>query len=215
MIAAPIHPADLNRAEGTYGIKTNLPAVGGIEGVGQVVEVGSGVSNLSRGDIVVPLSAEPLGTWRHQLVADAGLFGKIPGSLEPEIAACLTVGPGTALRLLEDFVQLKPGDVILQNGGAGSVGTAVAQIAKSRGLRVVSIIRSRPIHLQTPLIERLKALGNEAVLTDDYIETAGARKLLRDLPRPVCHSCHQLTLLVSSSSSSSSYFSYYIHASAF
>ena len=32
MLASPINPSDLNMAEGTYGIKPNLPAIGGNEG---------------------------------------------------------------------------------------------------------------------------------------------------------------------------------------
>ena len=32
MLASPINPSDLNMAEGTYGIKPKLPAIGGNEG---------------------------------------------------------------------------------------------------------------------------------------------------------------------------------------
>ena len=33
MLASPINPSDLNMAEGTYGIKATLPAIGGNEGI--------------------------------------------------------------------------------------------------------------------------------------------------------------------------------------
>lgn len=43
MLASPINPADINIIQNVYGIKQSLPAVGGNEGVGIVVEVGADV----------------------------------------------------------------------------------------------------------------------------------------------------------------------------
>lgn len=42
---------------GTYAILPDLPAVGGNEGVAQVVEVGSQVTSLKTGDWVIPKDA--------------------------------------------------------------------------------------------------------------------------------------------------------------
>ena len=39
---------------GTYPLRPNLPAVGGNEGVGKVVEIGKDVSELKPGDTVIP-----------------------------------------------------------------------------------------------------------------------------------------------------------------
>ena len=36
MLAAPINPADINLAEGKYGISVPLPAIGGNEGVNAI-----------------------------------------------------------------------------------------------------------------------------------------------------------------------------------
>lgn len=57
--AAPINPADINMIEGNYGElpgtkRQSLPAVGGNEGVGVVVEVGSQVTNLKVNERVIP-----------------------------------------------------------------------------------------------------------------------------------------------------------------
>ena len=54
MVMAPINPADINMIEGVYPIHPNLPAVGGNEGVGKVVEVGKNVKNLAVNDMVIP-----------------------------------------------------------------------------------------------------------------------------------------------------------------
>ena len=37
MLAAPIHPADINIIQGSYGIKPEMPHVLGNEGVGEVI----------------------------------------------------------------------------------------------------------------------------------------------------------------------------------
>ena len=37
-----------------YPLKPDLPAVGGFEGVGKVVEAGKGVTHLKPGDLVLP-----------------------------------------------------------------------------------------------------------------------------------------------------------------
>lgn len=42
---------------GNYGILPKLPAVGGNEGVGQVVAVGSSVTGVKPGDWVIPANA--------------------------------------------------------------------------------------------------------------------------------------------------------------
>ena len=67
--ATPVNPADLLRISGGYGGPTPLPAVPGAEGVGRVVEVGSGVANVGAGQrVLLPLGR---GAWRQQMRAKA------------------------------------------------------------------------------------------------------------------------------------------------
>lgn len=54
---SPINPADLNIVQGSYPVSPALPAVGGGEGLAQVVAVGAGVKNVREGDLVVPTKA--------------------------------------------------------------------------------------------------------------------------------------------------------------
>lgn len=54
MVMAPINPADINMIEGVYPIRPNLPAIGGNEGVGEIVAVGKGVRGLAVKDMVIP-----------------------------------------------------------------------------------------------------------------------------------------------------------------
>lgn len=60
-----------------------------------------------------------------------------------EYAATLAVNPATAHLLLTEFVNLKAGDVIVQNAANSTVGQAVIQLAKLKGVKTVNVIRDR------------------------------------------------------------------------
>jgi len=183
MLFAPINPADLNIIQGSYPTQPSLPAVGGSEGLGQVVEVGPNAKNLKVGDFVLP-SKQGLGTWRTQLTApETDFFSFNAGpDVPPEYLASLCVNPATAYRLLEDFVLLKEGDVIIQNGANSMVGTSVIQLAKAKGVKTINIIRSRSD--SQVLVEKLKGYGAHIVVTDDYANKHDFRALIADLPKP-------------------------------
>uniref|UniRef100_UPI00398E8267 enoyl-[acyl-carrier-protein] reductase, mitochondrial isoform X3 n=1 Tax=Pristiophorus japonicus TaxID=55135 RepID=UPI00398E8267 len=72
MLAAPINPSDINMVQGTYPILPDLPAVGGNEGVGQVLDVGSKVTDVKPGDWVIPSDAG-LGDSVIQNAANSGV----------------------------------------------------------------------------------------------------------------------------------------------
>jgi len=181
MIAAPINPADLNMVEGVYGVRPTLPAVGGNEGVGVVVEVGSRVKGVQVNDHVIPAKAG-LGTWRSMGVFKDQELLRVPKDIKPEYAATVSVNPSTALRLLEDFEQLKEGDVIVQNGANSMVGTAVIQLANAKKVKTINIIRNRADFAETH--DRLKAVGAFMVVSEDYVKTPQFKRLLTDLPAP-------------------------------
>lgn len=83
---------------------------------------------------------------------------------------------------LLDAVKLKPGDVVLQNEADGETGRAVIQLAKERGLRTVSVIGDKPG--TAAIVEELKQLGSDVVLTEAYTNTWFVKRLLNDLPKP-------------------------------
>lgn len=143
MLLAPINPADINQIEGTYAFIPPIPFVAGNEGLGQVLSVGSSVKNIKAGDWVLPASAG-IGTWCQQLVCQSDQLISVPNDISPEAAATILVNPCTAYRMLEDFVNLRPGDCVIQNGANSSVGRAVIQIAAMKGIRTINIVRDRP-----------------------------------------------------------------------
>src|SRR6478752_4463393 len=68
--AAPINPSDLNLIRGVYGVRPELPAALGAEGVGRVVAVGEGVDGSRVGTRVLIVPTLEQGTWREQTVLD-------------------------------------------------------------------------------------------------------------------------------------------------
>ena len=169
MKASPINPADINRLEGKYPIRSPLPAIAGNEGVGIIAQTGSAVSNLRVGQPVVSL--DRVGHWCDAYAADAESLISLPDDTPLEQAAMLSVNPPTAWRMLEEFVDLKPGDWVIQNAANSGVGRAVIQIARLRGLRTVNIVRRKE------LIPELEAEGADIVVTDEI----PLSKQIRDL----------------------------------
>lgn len=157
---AVIHPSDFGMIAGSYGRPRPAPAVAGREGVGRVERVGASVTRCRPGDRVRMPTDE--GVWRERGVFPEDSLAAVPHDLAPEAAAQSFVNPPTAIRLLEDFVSLKPGDIVVQNAGNSAVGRAVAFLARRRGVRVFSVVRDASAHAR-----QLMALGAEQVFRDD------------------------------------------------
>jgi trans-2-enoyl-CoA reductase len=169
MRAAPINPADLNLLEGKYPVRPHLPAVGGVEGVGIVRELGTNVSSLELGQhVLLPWG---VGSWSEVCVAPADSLIPLPESIPAPQASMLRVNPPTAWRMLHDFVSLKPGDWVIQNAANSGVGRAVIQIAKALGLRTINFVR------RAEVMEELKNEGADFVLLDDDDAVAQTRSL--------------------------------------
>src|SRR5882672_8816629 len=154
----PINPSDLLLAKGMYALRPALPTVIGNEGVGRVLSVGPGVRNVKVGDRVpAPLSSF---TWRERMVISAdGLFA-LPPDADPRQLAMLAINPPTAALLLSEYVNLKPGEWVVQNSANSGVGRWVIAFAKKRGLKTVNIVR-RP-----ELVAERKAIGGDVVVVD-------------------------------------------------
>ena len=70
--------------------------------------------------------------------------------------------------MLRDIVSLEPGDVVVQNGATSSVGQAVIQLARARGLRTVNVVRERPDWDAT--VGWLNDLGADLVTTEERLK---------------------------------------------
>ena len=158
--AAGIHYSDLGLINGTYGRLRALPAVAGREGVGEVVALGPETSGPSLGSLVK--MPEDAGVWCEAVVADAAALFPIPPKVPLEQAALAFINPPTAWRMLHDFVQLQPGDWLIQNAGTSAVGELVTQMARHLGLRVISVVRD-----VAKSSARLREAGAAVVVAED------------------------------------------------
>ncbi|XP_027865369.1 enoyl-[acyl-carrier-protein] reductase, mitochondrial isoform X1 [Xiphophorus couchianus] len=181
LLASPINPSDINMIQGTYSILPDLPAVGGNEGVAQVLEVGSQVKSLKAGDWVIPRDAG-LGTWRTEAVLAEDDVISVPNDIPLLSAATLGVNPCTAIRMLSDFEDLKPGDSVIQNAANSGVGQAVIQIAAARGINTINVIRDRPDFTQ--LSDRLKAIGASHVIKEESLRRPEMKELFKTCSKP-------------------------------
>ena len=158
VLAAPINPSDVLTLTGDYGSLPPLPAVGGNEGVGRVLEVAADVRGVSVGQtVLLPVGS---GTWTTHLVAAANTLMPLPDGADPRQLSMLTVNPPTARLLLSEFVALQAGDWVVQNAANSAVGCYLVQLAKARGIRTVNIVRR--VSAQRPV----QALGGDVVLVD-------------------------------------------------
>src|SRR6266851_5686801 len=140
VLAFPINPADMWFCKGSYRLKPPLPATPGAECVGRVAAVGAAVKHVKTGDLVINLQRE---NWAQRR--------KVKGD---------DTIPPTALLMLSDFVDLKPGDWVIQNVANSAVGRLLIVLARQRGLRTVNVVR------RASLADELQALGGDIVIVD-------------------------------------------------
>lgn len=157
-----------------------MPAVPGNECVAEVLAVGQDVKDLAVGDHVVPFN-NGLGTWRSHAIINSQEIMKVPKELGIVEASTILVNPPTAYRMLKDFVQLSPGDTVIQNGANSAVGQAVIQMCKKWGLNCIGVVRNRPEINR--LCDFLLELGAAEILTEEQVRTTDIFKN-KKFPKP-------------------------------
>ena len=189
-LAAPINPADINQIQGVYPTKptfttslgTSEPiAVGGNEGVAEIITTGGNVKDVQKGDWVI-LKRQGFGTWRThaQTTVDNLVPIKNKDGLTPEQVGTVSVNPCTAYRMLRDFVQLKEGEWFIQNGANSGVGRAAIQLGKLWGYKSINIVRKRDSGMEE-LKEDLMSLGADVVVTDEEVEKKEFRDQVKEV----------------------------------
>lgn len=172
VILSPIHNHDLWTIRGTYGVRPDLPAIGGSEAVGIVEETGPGVDPALKGRRVAVAGVK--GSWAEYAIAQAAGAIPVPDAMPDEAAAQLIAMPFSAITLLE-FLHVGKGDWVVQTAANGAVGKIMAVLAQSRGVRLLNLVR-RP-----EAVEELTAMGMTDVLsTSDPDWVAKARAIIGD-----------------------------------
>lgn len=185
-LAAPINPADINQLEGVYPsippFTTNFTdtphAIGGNEGVFEVIEVGSNVKGFKPGDWTIP-SFSNFGTWRtHALASPDQLIPIKRDGITELQAATIFVNPCTAHQMLTRFVSLKKGDWFIQNGGNSGVGRSAIQLGKIWGLNSISVVRNR--ENLDELVKELTDIGATKVITDEQLNNKAFKSTIKE-----------------------------------
>jgi NADPH:quinone reductase-like Zn-dependent oxidoreductase len=145
-IIVDVHAASINAADWKFRLgqyarhaDTIFPQIPGRDFSGTVAALGSGVTDLKIGDEVFGVhEAGREGTYAEKIAVKAAVVAKKPPSLSHVNAAALALTGLTAINSVEDTLQLKPGETILIQGGAGGVAGFAIQFAKYLGARVIT-----------------------------------------------------------------------------
>ncbi|CAM4387050.1 quinone oxidoreductase [Nocardia ninae] len=116
----------------------DVPYVPGAEGSGVVAEVGANVTEFAVGDRVA-WAAGP-GSYAERVAVNAAVAVKVPGEVDPKVAASALLQGMTAHYLLESIYTPQPGESVLVHAGAGGVGLVLTQLAAARGARVITTV---------------------------------------------------------------------------
>lgn len=155
--AFPINPADLLTISGAYATRPPLPATLGAEGVGRVEAVGTSVTGLQVGDRVVLLARD---NWCQKRRVPATAVLKVPEQADLLQLAMLKVNPATALLMLRSYVDLRPGDWVIQDAANSGVGLNLIHLARAEGIRTVNVVRREGLQGE------LQAAGADVVVVD-------------------------------------------------
>lgn len=158
VVLSPIHNHDLWTVRGDYGYKPELPARAGTEALSVVDALGEGVTGVEVGQRVV--TASVFGVWSEYVIAPAAALIPVPDAVADEAAAQIISMPLSAASLLE-YLDVSEGDWIVQNAANGAVGRLVAQLAASRGVRVLGLVR------RAAGVDELAAVGIHDVVATD------------------------------------------------
>jgi len=131
----------------------------GQEMAGEVVAVGKDVTRFKKGDQVFGPTAMTLGAYAEYLcVPEKYPIAKKPANMTFQKAATVPTGGLNAIHFLKK-ADIQPGEKILINGAAGSIGTYAIQLAKLDGAGVTAVD-------STKKLDTLHSVGADHVI--DY-----------------------------------------------
>jgi NADPH:quinone reductase-like Zn-dependent oxidoreductase len=190
--AASVNPIDWKAFSGAMSGGEPMAGTGylGYDGAGVVDEVGEGVSGVSVGDEVFGRGRN---TQAEYAVLDA--WAAKPPSIDWAVAAASGVAGETSERGLR-LLDVKAGDTLFVDGGAGGVGAVAVQMALARGAKVIASaseanhdylreIGATPVLYGQGVAERVRAAAGGPV--DAVFDVAGktpVEDLISLAPKP-------------------------------
>ncbi|WP_216896878.1 quinone oxidoreductase family protein [Nocardia alni] len=151
--AGAVAHLDATVAGGEFGMRPELPYIGGVEGAGVVLAADPG-SGLEPGRQVVlrggGLGVLRDGTWTERVSVPVKAVTSLDHPLAPEVAASFFVPATTAYVALHDVARLARDELVVVTGAAGAVGSMVAQQALVAGARVIGVVGHEERLAQVP-----------------------------------------------------------------
>lgn len=137
--AIGINFIDVYQRTGLYKLP-QLPAVLGLEGAGEVLEVGSGVADIKPGDRVAYAGCP--GAYADERIAPADRMVKLPDAIPYETGAAMMLQGMTVRYLLRQTYVVGPDTVMLFHAAAGGVGLIACQWARALGATMIGTVSS-------------------------------------------------------------------------
>ncbi len=139
-----VNPSDVKSRAGGRPVRWSF-IIPHSDGAGVIDQVGEGVGSDRIGERVWVWNAQynrPHGTAAEYVALPAAQAVFLPDDVSFESGACLGIPALTAYRAVE-LAELDAGHTVLIIGGASSVGFYAAQMARSRGARVITTVGSK------------------------------------------------------------------------
>jgi NADPH2:quinone reductase len=135
--AAGVNFVDVSQSRGVFAGGPRPPYVAGIEGAGEVVAVGEGVTGPEPGAHVIGAGIGG-GAFAEYMVLPAAAAVPVPEGWADEQALGLVVSWPTALAALKPLGGIAPGQTVLIHAAAGGTGQAAVAMAKHYGATVIA-----------------------------------------------------------------------------
>lgn len=161
--AAGVSFPDLLMSHGRYQRKPPLPFTPGVEVAG-VVRTAPLESGFNSGDRVAAFVR--VGGWAEQVAARPELTFPLPDGVSFRSGAGLPMNYLTAHLALTRRGGLRSGETLLVHGAAGGLGTALLQVGRALGARVIGVVSTE----EKAALARA-AGAHETVLTEGWLTT--------------------------------------------
>jgi len=161
-------PDALQRA-GLYAPPPGASDLPGLEGAGEIVALGAGVSDLAIGDKVCALL--PGGGYAQYVATPAAHCLPVPAGMDLREAACLPETFFTVWSNVFGRGALRGGERFLVHGGSSGIGTTAIQLAHAFGARVFATAGSAE---KCAVCERLGAERAINYRDEDFVEVLKA-----------------------------------------
>lgn len=159
--AIALNRADLMQREGKYPPPPGESDIPGLEVAGEVIAVGSKVTQFKMGDAIYALVGS--GAYAEYCLIEESLAQLMPDKWDYTLAAALPEALTTVYATLFDLGELKAGQTLLIHGAGSGISSFAIQMAKLSQVKVITTVGD------ADKIARAYALGADQVI--QYNET--------------------------------------------